>query len=391
MNELLFIFVFLLPIAWFAGFWHGRNKEVGKISGQKQGLSKTYFTGLNYLLNEESDKAIDTFVSMLEVDSETVETHLALGSLFRKRGEVDRAIRIHQNLIARPSLSQDDRKRALLELGYDYLAAGLLDRSENLFKELSNDLIHKNSSLAQLLVIYQQTKDWQKAIETAAKIDSPSKSSHKKEISHFYCELAADSLKRNSYRDALSYIKKAFQADKQCVRATLISAEIHFSKARYKQTIKCYRDLMKQDIAFLPEGLSTLVKSFDKLNNRQGLSEFLSEAIKNGAGISSILAFASLLQKDAGDKQAAAFIAAQMTQHPSMRGLLKLIELHIEHASESAKPSLTMLFDVVSKLSLNKPIYHCDHCGFDSKMLFWQCPSCRSWGEVKPIKGIEGE
>jgi len=148
---------------------------------------------------------------------------------------------------------------------------------------------------------------------------------------------------------------------------------------------------MKQNIAFLPEAIEMIIQCFEKLSDRQGLFDFLTEALENGAGISSILAYADLLQHQSGDKSAAEFIASQMSKHPSIRGLLKLIELHIVHASESAKPSLKMLYEVVYQLLKNKPVYHCDHCGFDSKMLFWQCPSCKSWGEVKPIKGIEGE
>lgn len=391
MNELLFIFVLLLPIAWYAGFTHGKRKEADKSSGRQTGLSKTYFTGLNYLLNEEADKAIDTFVSMLEIDSETVETHLALGSLFRKRGEVDRAIRIHQNLIARPSLTKKDRRSALQELGYDYMGAGLLDRAENIFKELSTDPNHKNNSLIQLLVIYQQTKDWNKAIESAAKIDSPMNSKRKVDISHFYCELAEESLKQGNHKDAMSFIKKAHQADSLCVRATLISAKVHFSNEHYKQAIKSYKQLLNQDIAFLTEAIDLLIDCFDKENDQDGLYKFLNEAINNGGGISTILAFADLLRVRDGDRSAAEYIATKMSEHPSIRGLLKLIELHIEHANENAKPSLKMLYQVVLQLCKNKPVYHCNQCGFDSKILFWQCPSCKSWGEVKPIQGIEGE
>jgi len=391
MNEVIFIFIFLLPVAWYFGYRHGKTKEVGKSTGRQSGLSKTYFTGLNYLLNEESDKAIDTFVSMLEVDSETVETHLALGNLFRKRGEVDRAIRIHQNLIARPSLTAEDRKLALLELGYDYMGAGLLDRAENIFKELSNDFVHKNASLSQLLIIYQQTKDWEKAILTAGKLDYPMAEGTKNEISHFYCELAEESLANNAYSDSLGYIKKAFQVDNQCVRATLISSQIHYSKGRYKQSIKCIKDLIKQDIAFLPEAIELVIQCYSKLNDQRGLLTFLYDAINQGGGISAILAYADILQSQQGDKKAAEYIASQMNQHPSVRALLKLIGLHLEHASETAKPSLYMLENVVSKLLENKPIYHCDICGFDSKTLFWQCPSCKTWGGVKPIQGIEGE
>jgi lipopolysaccharide biosynthesis regulator YciM len=390
MNELIFIFVLLLPIAWYFGFRNGRTREKTKASGKNSGFSRTYFTGLNYLLNEESDKAIDAFVSMLEVDSETVETHLALGNLFRKRGEVDRAIRIHQNLIARPSLSSGNRKAALMQLGYDYMSAGLLDRAENIFKELTADSSHRESSLSQLLVIYQQTKDWEKAIDVADKIERKD-NNNKAEISHFYCELADESLANQSYKEALSFLKKAFQVDAKNVRATLISARIHFSKQRYKHAIKCYKDLIRQDVAFLPEAMDNLTRCFSALNDKKGLSIFLQDAIQKGAGISAILTYADLLQEREGDRGAADFIASQMNQHPSIKGLLRLIELHMEHAAESGKPSLLMLREVVTKLIKNKPVYHCHHCGFDSRTLFWQCPSCKHWGVVKPITGIEGE
>jgi len=391
MNELLAIFIILLPVAWYFGYRNGKRREVGRSHGRQHGLSKTYFTGLNYLLKEESDKAIDTFVSMLEVDSETVETHLALGNLFRKRGEVNRSIRIHQNLIARPSLSPEDRKQALLELGNDYMSAGLLDRAENIFKELASDASHQQACLAQLLTIYQQMKDWQKAIATAARMNLPTNNKNKSEISHFYCELAEEALENMAYRDAIGYIKKAYNADSKCVRATLISGEIHYSNGRYKQALASFKVLTRQDIAFLPEAMDTLVDCYQKLKDEKGLVAFLQDALNNGGGISSILAYAQILQSREGDSKAAEFIAGQMAQHPSVKGLLKLIELHIEHASESAIPSLTMLQRVVSKLLENKPIYHCDACGFDAKTLFWQCPSCKCWGSVKPIQGIEGE
>ncbi len=391
MNELIFIFVLLLPVAWYFGFRNGRKNKLEQNNSYQQGLSKTYFTGLNYLLNEESDKAIDSFVSMLEIDSETVETHLALGNLFRKRGEVNRAIRIHQNLIARPSLTSENRKSALLELGFDYMGAGLLDRAENIFKELINDSHFKNASLSQLLIIYQQTKDWKKAIETAGKLQKPMSDNIQKEISHFYCELAEEAVKKEQYKIASESIKKALNIDSDCVRANLINAEIHYSNAQYKKALKSYKALVKYDIDFLPEAINTLTNCYLQLNDNKGLLMFLTEAIEKGAGISSILAYAEILQADKGDREAADYIAQQMEMHPSIKGLLQLIELHIKHASENAKPSLQMLRGVVSKLLINKPIYHCVHCGFDSKTLFWKCPSCQSWGTVKPIQGIEGE
>lgn len=146
-----------------------------------------------------------------------------------------------------------------------------------------------------------------------------------------------------------------------------------------------------QDIVFLPEAIEPVVSCYSHLNNTAGLENFLKDSLQRGGGVSSILAYAELLQTKHGDHAAVEFIASQMETHPSLKALLRLIELHIANAPESEKHSLTMLHDIVSKLLDDKPVYHCSHCGFDSRTLFWQCPSCKSWGSVKPIKGIEGE
>ena len=393
MYELLIAVAVLLPLACYSGYRIGKKAGNGQSANKQLGLSKKYFVGLNYLLNEESDKAINTFVSMLEVDSETVETHLALGNLFRRRGEVDRAIRIHQNLIARPSLSAHHRKMALLELGYDYMAAGLLDRAENIFKELMLDQTHKQASLKQLLLIYQQTKDWQNAIKVSEKLqlDVASASTLKTEIAHFYCELAEAKLFVKSHKEAIGFVKKALSVDPDCARATLVLGAIEFSTGRYKQALKAYRELLRQDVELLPEAIENITACYKSLNDRRGMLQFLQQAVEQGGGVSSILSYANEIRATEGDRAAGDFIAKQMVEHPSIKGLLKLIDLHLLHASETARPSLDMLKDVVSKLLEDKPVYHCNSCGFDSKTLFWQCPSCKNWGCVKPIQGIEGE
>jgi lipopolysaccharide assembly protein B len=391
MYELLFILPVLLPLCWYLGFRKGRDQQIDRSNGEQLGLSRQYFTGLNYLLNEESDKAIDTFVGMLEVDSETVETHLALGNLFRKRGEVDRAIRIHQNLIARPALSTRLRKMSLLELGYDYMAAGLLDRAENIFKELMHDQNYKQQSLKQLLTIYQQMKDWENAIAVSEKLQVGASASLKNEIAHFYCELAEENLHSKAPKEAMVFVKKALAVDANSVRATLLKGDINYSLGKYKQAIKTYRDLLRQDIELLSEAIDKLRLCFNQLNDQKGLMSFLENAIEQGAGVSTILVYAEELQLIHGDHAVAKFVAEQMVRHPSIKGLIKLIEVHLKHASDNAKPSLLMLQSVVQKLLKNKPIYHCNNCGFDAKTLFWQCPSCKNWGSVKPIQGIEGE
>ena len=161
----------LLPVAALSGWWIGRRRGNSNKNQSSSSIYPEYFKGLNFVLNEQPDKAIEVFIRMLEVDSETVETHLALGNLFRRRGEVDRAIRIHQNLIARPTLDREQRAHALLELGMDYMRLGLLDRAEGLFLELVESDLHLNQAYTELLEIYQQEKDWENAINIARKLE----------------------------------------------------------------------------------------------------------------------------------------------------------------------------------------------------------------------------
>ena len=220
--EILFL---LLPVAALSGWLVGR----GGVSGHRReegGLfSPDYFKGLNYLLNEQPDKAVEVFVQMLEVDSETVETHFALGNLFRRRGEVDRAIRIHQNLIARPTLNRTQRNQALFELARDYMAAGLLDRAEALFEELIDDREYSEQVGCQLLEIYQQEKEWDQAIEVARRLQGTGIDGAPL-ISHFYCELAERAMRRNDYAEAGKLLKRALSEDRANVRVSLLEGRM---------------------------------------------------------------------------------------------------------------------------------------------------------------------
>lgn len=392
MYEFLFVITLLLPVAWYFGYKKGINVVKNNRSNRNLSLSSKYFRGLNYLLNEESDKAIDTFISMLEVDSDTVETHLALGNLFRRRGEVNKAIRVHQNLIARPALSSEHKKMSLMELGYDYMAAGFLDRAENIFKDLINIKEHSKASLKQLLVVYQNTKDWKSAISVCDKLKQIDNATNWNDrIAHFYCELAELSLAEKLNKEAVVYVKKALNVSPAHIRATLLMGDIYYSLADFKRAQKFYKELMRQDATFLSEALDKISDTYIQLKDYKSFQSFLDSAVIKGAGSSVMLKNAQLIQEIKGDTQAAEYIASQMVERPSIKGLLKLIELHLKYASESAQPSLQMLQNVVIKLLENKPIYHCDNCGFDAKILFWQCPSCKNWGSVKPIQGIEGE
>jgi len=320
-----------------------------------------------------------------------VETHLALGNLFRRRGEVDRAIRIHQNLIARPALTGDIRKLALLELAYDYMAAGLFDRAESLFKELVRDKSHRLVSLKQLVTIYQQIKDWQQAIDYSYQIEKISGQSQAVKIAHYHCEVAEDARTAGNLKVAHEALKTALLSNKTSVRASILQGQIFKQAGKSKEAINSFRRIRHQDIAFMPEVINDLISCYQLIGNEAELLKFLKQCLEQGAGVSVLLAVSQLLETSMDDKQAAIVIVNYLRENPSLKGLEHLIDLHVNHASESARDDLQLLHSLVIKLIDQKPVYRCDGCGYSGKTLFWQCPSCKDWGTIKPIQGIEGE
>ncbi len=380
----------LLPVAAGSGWWIAK-RQARQESQHDLNLSSNYFRGLNYLLNEQPDKAIEVFIKMLEVDSETVETHLALGSLFRRRGEVDRAIRIHQNIIARPTLNRHQRTQALLELGQDYMRAGLLDRAETLFQELIDMNDQTEPALCHLIDIYQQEKDWHKAIIAVQKLESLSGVCKGKFIAHYYCELAEQARHNNDLENALCKIKQALESDKNCVRASLLLGEIQAAEGNYTAAIRDLKNVQHQDAEYLPEIISPLLSCYDKLDRVPDMIVYLTQILEKHNSITLMLALTELMRKHQGDQPAALFITEQLRKRPSARGLARLIELNLVHVHGSAKEYLLILKDLIAKLLEGKPVYKCNNCGFTGKLMHWQCPGCKQWSSVKPIRGIEGE
>lgn len=386
------ILAVLLPVAAFSGWWVAKRSSSttsgGRIASE---LSTEYFTGLNFLLNEQPDKAVDVFVKMLEVDSETVETHLALGNLFRRRGEGDRAIRIHQNLIARPTLTKDQRAQALFELGKDYMRAGFLDRAENLFLELVDDRVHRASALGHLLDIYQQEKDWEKAILTARKIETGTGKRMSAVTAQFCCELAELANQRGEKKLALKTLKRALANDKNCVRANILTGAIEFESGNAKAAIRAYKQVELQDPTYISEIMNPLIQCYQHLGNLDELEEYLNYILNQFGGISTLLTLAELMRLRQGEHVAAEKIIEFLRNNPSVRGLNRLIELNLSGSEGRAREDLLILKDLTSKLIENYPVYKCSNCGFTGKVLHWQCPSCKTWNNIKPIQGVEGE
>lgn len=382
----------LLPAAAWSGWWVAMRSMADKASRQSNHLSREYVVGLNYLLNEQPDKAVDIFIKLLDVDSDTVETHLALGSLFRRRGEVDRAIRIHQNLIARPQLSVVERKESLLALGQDYMSAGVFDRAERIFLEVdelggSREL----RSLHGLLAIYEQEKSWENALEVIKKIELSKGQSMHTQAAHYYCEIADQALKINQYDKAQQATRQALSIDKQSVRASLLQASLDMKQFRFKPAISALKRVQQQDPEFLTEIIDKLIVCYRELDLMGDCVEYLQQTIEAHPRASTIFVIAEYLRSENDMDAAIDFVSEKLEAHPSIKGLNRLIFWHLESAHGKVKDKLQMLYDITSKFLDNKPVYRCGHCGFGGKHLHWHCPSCKQWGRMKPIHGLEGD
>ncbi len=388
MQELYWL---LLPFAVVLG-WLAASYRAGKTGKRTRSmLGSEYFKGLNYLLNEQQDKAIDEFIRMLEVNRDTVETHLALGNLFRKRGEVDRAIRIHQNLVARPGLSNAQRTDALLELGLDYMKAGLYDRAEGLFRELLDNNAHLSSVLPLLLNIYQQERDWANAIAIAEQMGCVGEQPARSVIAQFYCELAENARARENVDEALRLLVKAGEYNPHCARASLIRAHIARQKGDYPLALAAYEQVAERDIELLPEILDHMHDCHVALNTEHEIMPFLQRVINQYGGISPVLAVADIMRRENGASAAAEFIAGELSKRPSVRGLSRFIELSLAGSKGADHDNLMILKNITDQLLENKPVYKCTDCGFNGKALHWQCPGCKHWNSIRPIRGVEGE
>lgn len=381
------LFLVSIGIAWYLGY---RARPKVKAS-RKVTLPRDYLLGLNCLLNEETNKAVDIFIKMLEVDSDTVETHLAVGKLFRRRGEVDRAIRIHQNLIARPQLEKLHREQCLLALGQDYLSAGMLDRAERIFQDLINTKSHSAQALRSLIDIYQQEKAWEKAIDAATKYEMVTKQNMQSIIAQHYCELGEFAFNKKNYETAKLQLEKAITADHTCVRASLLLAKVNMALADYKTALANLKNIKDQNPDYLSEAIDLLASCYEKLNREDELVVYLKGLLDEHPRVPVVLILAERIRQWKGDKVAAHFVADYVRRYPSLRGLSLFINLYISSAEGRAKEDLQILQNLMKKVLSHKPEYQCNSCGFSGKTLHWQCPGCKKWNTIAPIHSLQIE
>lgn len=373
---------------WLLGHF-GRRTRSGKRAPARD-IYADYFVGLNYLLNDEPDEAIDTFIKGLEVNSETVETHLALGALLRRRGKVDKAIKVHQTLLARPGLAQQFVDAARLQLATDYIAAGLLDRAERLLNEiLEEDTSAKWEALSHLVIVYQTEKEWHKAIEASRRLLTNSAFRRDAEVrsraAHYCCEVVDELLTDRQYSKSRDWIKKAFTFDRHSVRATLLLAEIEQQLGNYRAALRELLRVCRNNPEFSGQLLGALESCYRELDERREYERTLRELLVEHNDIHIALALARLIQSTAGDNNAIQFLSQQLEQAPYLAGVLELLRMQVSQAEGELRDNLRRLQDMIDLLLSKRPYYRCEHCGYEAKSLNWLCPSCKKWDSMKPI------
>ncbi len=386
----------LILVAIAAGFFLGWRQRGRRLQQDSHHFGPSYFKGLSYLLNEQADSAVDAFVESLEVNPDTLETHLALGNLLRRKGEIAKATKIHQNLLARPSLTTPQLHEAQLELARDFVHAGLLDRAEGLLKELVDvNSQYKVEALGHLVEIFQDEREWENAIEAANQLSHRrfGRGSGEPAVAraHFSCELAEDAMERNDVLGARRHLHKALGFDRQSVRASLLLGELESRLGNDREALKVLQRIPHQDPELLVEGLDLVCTCYERLGDHRGLQRYLQELLAQYPSSSLVIKMAEQIRWAQDDYAAADFLGDQLRQRPTIKMLSRLVELHLLHSEGRARENLQLLKQLVDQVLEAKPSHHCRKCGFTGNQLHWLCPGCKTWGSIKAITGVEGE
>lgn len=384
MFELLFL---LLPIAAAYGWYMGGRNAKQKYQNESNRLSREYVDGLNFLLSNQKDKAVDLFLDMLKDDYGTLEAHLTLGNLFRSRGEVDRAIRIHQALMESASLTFEQRLLAIQQLGRDYMTAGFYDRAEDMFLQLIDEEDFQQYALQQLIVIYQSTSEWSKAITAASKLVKLGQSKYNQDIAQFYCELASLSIAADDLPKSLFYLQKSISADANCARTSLMFGRVLMAQGHYDKAVEHLTQILVQDKAFIGEALPFIKDCYQFLDQEETLKKFLKQCVDADSGSVAELMLADMIEKQTGRESAQYYIYRELVKNPNLKGFYRLMDYHLAEAENGrAKESLLLLRNMVGEQIKAVPNYRCERCGFTVNSIYWLCPACRSWSTIKPIR-----
>ncbi|MCC7325472.1 MAG: lipopolysaccharide assembly protein LapB [Burkholderiales bacterium] len=372
-----------IPAVFFALGWIAARIDIKHLLRESRALPLSYFRGLNFLLNEQPDKAIESFIEVVKVDPQTIDLHFALGSLFRRQGEIDRAIRMHQNLLDRSDLPADKRVIATYELAQDFHRAGLLDRAEELFTRL-NGSAFEHSALSHLISIYETEKDWTKAIAATRRMEELAKQPYFKEIAQYHCELAQAALLRGDYAAATAELDAAYAAYRGCARATLLAGDSEAQQGRPAAAIAAWQKIESQSPSFLALAADRFADAFRKQGDPAQGIRLLRNYHAQYPSLDLLNALFTLVLEHDGPDAAVALIKDELARNPTLMGLDRLLEAQLLAAPADRRHDLELVRGLVAQHIKRLGMYKCDHCGFRAKQYYWRCPGCLKWETYSP-------
>ncbi len=385
MSELFEYWQLLLIPLFFGLGWAAARVDIRQVVHESRALPRSYFQGLNFLLNEQPDKAIDSFLEVAKVDSQTVELHFALGNLFRRRGETERAIRMHQNLIDREDLDAMVRLHALSELGQDYLKSGLLDRAEEIFNKMLGTSFEAEAK-RNLLEIYQVEKDWLKAIEIARELPDVVT---QQEVAEFYCELAANEIMRSKPEAARGYLEQAMLQNRKCVRASLLQGDLLLQESKQLEAIEAWQRIEQQDPSYLALVAQRLLETYRKLARPDEGIALLSGYLERYPSLDLLDVVYQLVLESQGTEAAYRLVRGELQRNPTLLGLEKLMSARLPLAAPDVRPDVELAKTIIQGYTKRLSRYRCDNCGFKARQFYWRCPACGGWETYPPRRSEE--
>jgi lipopolysaccharide biosynthesis regulator YciM len=379
--EFEFWWLLALPLFFSLG-WLAARVDLKQLLAESTALPAAYFKGLNFLITNQQDKAIEAFTEAVQANTESLELHFALGSLFRKRGEVDRAIHLHLHLLEKKQLEPQQKLAVTAELAQDYLKAGLFDRAEELFESLDDDR-YRQPALRALLEIYVREREWERAIKAATELERISGVPFRVEIANYYCEMAVKSKLANDTHTARFELDQALNANKNCVRANVLLGDLEAEANNHKAAISLWKRIEFQKPEYLGLIAPKLLASFRNLNQtHDGLSllqTYLQTYQLNS--LLNVLYEATLTEQ--GAESAAKLARNELIKMPSLNTLDLLLQaraiLETNQPQNGNLQDTQLMQQAVRHAIGNKTAYHCEQCGFKAKYHHWQCPACNAW------------
>ncbi|URI11410.1 lipopolysaccharide assembly protein LapB [Aquincola tertiaricarbonis] len=367
-----------LPVMFALG-WAASRFDLRQWRREQRDSPKAYFKGLNLLLNEQHDKAIDAFIEAVQNDPDTSELHFALGNLFRRRGEFERAVRVHQHLLNRGDLPQADRERAQYALAQDFMKAGLFDRAEEAYRALEGTPFETEARLA-LLSLHERSRDWRAAADMAAKLEKGGTGSFASRIAHYWCELAIESDERGQPEEAENCLQRAMAALPTAPRPLVLAGQRLARAGRHADAVQVWNDLRARHPATF--GLIARDWARSALASQQAdTARVMLQGLYERHPSLELLQALALLDPPGHEADAVQRMAQHLALHPSIAAATALMQLPPAPWGEPARTGLRQAVEQAAK-PLHR--YRCAACGFEAQHYFWQCPACLSWDSFPP-------